>query len=134
MVIIVNGSSTDDFKAELGLRKGYPLSPLLFVIVMEGLTTLMERAVELGDYKGFQFGENHSVDILHFTNDTITFGEEGNQNLWTLKAILRGFEPMSGLRVNFCKSNIYGINFSDRELQLSSTFLACGVGDFPFKF
>ncbi|XP_058775087.1 uncharacterized protein LOC131649341 [Vicia villosa] len=98
MYIIVNGSCMKDFKVEQGLRQGDPLSPLLFVIVMEGLTSLMEKETELEEYKGFQFGDNNIVDILHFTDDTIILGDGGVQNLWSLKEILRGFELMSGLK------------------------------------
>lgn len=45
--VIVNGSNTNDFKVEWGLRKGDPLSRLLFVIAMEGLMCLMEKVVDL---------------------------------------------------------------------------------------
>lgn len=75
MAIIVNGSCTEDFKVGRGLRQGGHLSPLLFVIVMEGLTRLMEKATELGEFKGYQYGENSNVDILHFADDTVIFGD-----------------------------------------------------------
>lgn len=64
MVVLVNGSNTEDFKVEQGLRQGDPLSPFLFIIEMEGLTRLMEKTVELGDFKGFGFGDSDFVDIL----------------------------------------------------------------------
>lgn len=88
MEVIVNGSRTNNFKVEQGLRQGDPLSPLLFVISMEGLTCLMEKVVDLGYYKGFHYGGNNSVDILQFEEDTIIFGEGDQQNLWSLKTIL----------------------------------------------
>src|SRR4051812_31771019 len=101
---------------------------------MEGLTKLMEKAVMLDEYKRFNFGDNNVVDILHFADDTIILGDGSDQNLWSLKAILRGFELMAGLKVNFGKSNIYGINLFERRLRLSSNFLSCGIGATPFKF
>ncbi|XP_058733674.1 uncharacterized protein LOC131605319 [Vicia villosa] len=134
MAIIVNGSCTKDFKVERGLRQGDPLSLLLFVIAIEGLTSLMEKAYSLEDYKGFSFGDNNVVDILHFTNDTIILGDGGKKNLWSLKSILRGFELMAGLKINFSKINIYGINLSDTTLQILSTFMSCEIGVSPFKF
>ncbi|GAU45905.1 hypothetical protein TSUD_280460 [Trifolium subterraneum] len=48
MSILINGSPTDDFKVERGLRQGDPLSPFLFLIVAEGLAGLMKRTVEIG--------------------------------------------------------------------------------------
>ncbi|XP_058773250.1 uncharacterized protein LOC131647368 [Vicia villosa] len=60
--------------------------------------------------------------------------EGDTANLWSLKAILRGFEMMSGLRINFHKSNLYGINVGAWYLEAASSFLSCKVGSLPFKF
>lgn len=49
--VIMKGSTTDDFTAERGLRQGGPISPFLFVLVMEGMTRLMEKAVDMGNYR-----------------------------------------------------------------------------------
>lgn len=130
----VNGSNTEDFKVEQVLRQGGPLSPLLFVIVMEGLTRLVKRAVELGDFNGFGFGEGAVVDILQFVDDIIIIGDGSNGNLWSMKVFLRGFEVIRGLKVNFSNNNIYGINISDEFMCMAATFLSCSVGIFPFKF
>ncbi|XP_058756614.1 uncharacterized protein LOC131629831 [Vicia villosa] len=92
----------------------------------------VEKAVDLGEFKGFSFGVGESVDILQFTDDTVIIGDGSNDNLWSLKTVLRAFEIMSGLKVNFYKSNIYGVNLSDRMLNMES-FLACGVRYLPFK-
>ncbi|XP_058775785.1 uncharacterized mitochondrial protein AtMg01250-like [Vicia villosa] len=134
MTMIVNGNNTKDFKVERGLRQDDPLSPFLFVILMEGLTRLMEKAVDLGVYRGFNYGENYYVHILQFANDTIIFRDGSNDNLWGFKAILRGFKLMTGLKINMCKSNIYGINLSDGILSMASSFLTCGIRAIPFKF
>lgn len=135
IAIIIKGSCMNDFKVERGLRQGDIISPLLFVIVMEGLTRLMEKAVELGEYMGFNFGGgNEKVDITHFADDTIIFDNGDIQNLWSMKVVFRGYEFMSGLKVNFFKSNIYGINLSKRVLDMSPALLTCGIGTLPFKF
>lgn len=56
------------------------------------------------------------------------------ENLWGLKAILKGFELVSGLKVNFFKSKIYGINMSERSMNATTFFLSCCEEKFPFKF
>lgn len=55
-------------------------------------------------------------------------------NIWCIKYILRGFELISGLQVNFHKSKVYGIHASQYFLQEALTFLSCNVGLLPFKF
>ncbi|XP_058724719.1 uncharacterized protein LOC131596153 [Vicia villosa] len=94
----------------------------------------MEKASSLEEYRGFSFGNNNAVDILHFADDTIILGNGDEQNLWCLKAILRGFELMAGLKINFSKINIVGINLCEDYIQMSSTFMSCGIGVTPFKF
>jgi hypothetical protein len=60
---------------------------------------------------------------------------EGNwDNLWIIKTVLRSFEIVSGLKVNFHKSKHYGINLDDSFLGASSSFLHCEVISIPFRF
>jgi hypothetical protein len=64
-----------------------------------------------------------------------SFLGEGNwDNLWSIKTVLRSFELVSGLKVNFCKSKIYVINLEENFLRASSAFLHCGVESIPFCF
>ncbi|XP_058733000.1 secreted RxLR effector protein 78-like [Vicia villosa] len=98
--IIINGSVTKEFNVEKGLRQGDPLSPFLFVIAAEVLTGLMNRATSLGDFRGFLYNEIDACGMLQFADDTIFIAEGDLANIWTIKSILRGFEIMSGVRVN----------------------------------
>ncbi|XP_058746724.1 uncharacterized protein LOC131619669 [Vicia villosa] len=134
MSIMVNGSTTKDFTVEKGLRQGDPLSPFLFVLVMEVLTALMNKAIDIGEFKRFKIKDGIEVNMLQFADDTVIVAEGDSENLWALKIIFRGFEMMSSLRVNFHKSNIYGINVGDCYLEATSLFLSCKVDVLPFKF
>ena len=46
--VLINGSPKDFFGSSRGLRQDDPLSPLLFVIVMEALSRLLDGAVLAG--------------------------------------------------------------------------------------
>ena len=134
MSVLINGCPTEDFQVGRGLRQGDPLSPFLFLIAAEGLTGLARNAVDLGEFKEFKVAENVNFHILQFADDTILVGEGTWENLWSIKSILRGFELVSGLRVNFFKSKLYGINLEERFMQAASSFLPCCIDSVPFKF
>lgn len=58
----------------------------------------------------------------------------GNCGLWTLKAMLTGFELTSGLKVNFSKSCLLGINVSGDFMEMACNFFNCTEGTLPFKY
>lgn len=69
--ILVNGSPTKDFLVSKGIRQGDPLPPFIFLLVVEGLASMMSRASNLGEFSGFQVNDNLHFKILQFIDDTI---------------------------------------------------------------
>jgi hypothetical protein len=134
MSVLVNGSPTEDFKVGRGLRQGDPLSPFLFLIVVEGLAGMMRRAVDIGKFRGYQVSNSINFQMLQFADDTILMGEGTTDNLWTIKTLLRSFELVSGLKINFVKSKLYGVNIDSSFLAAGATFLSCRSDVIPFKF
>lgn len=94
----------------------------------------MRKAEENQCLGGFPIDNNISISLLQFADDTVIFCDGTESNLCSIKAILRSFEMASGLKINFAKSNIIGINFEERVLTGASVFMACSVGKMPFKF
>jgi len=54
--VLVNGTPSGFFNSFHGLRQGDPLSPLLFVIVIEALSKLITDTVHRGLLLGFSVG------------------------------------------------------------------------------
>nr|GEX17885.1 zinc finger, CCHC-type [Tanacetum cinerariifolium] len=48
--------------------------------------------------------------------------------------ILKCFEEVFGLRVNYNKSRLYGVGVSDSNLDDMARWMKCGIGDFPFMY
>ncbi|XP_059658319.1 uncharacterized protein LOC132304581 [Cornus florida] len=59
--VLMNGAPTDFFSSSRGLRQGEPLSPFLFLFVMEALSRLLKKAVKLGFLRGFQVNVGKSL-------------------------------------------------------------------------
>jgi hypothetical protein len=54
--VLVNGSPTDEFPLERGLRQGDPLSPFLFLLAAEGLNVMMRAMVAGNQFAGYSVG------------------------------------------------------------------------------
>ncbi|GAU34179.1 hypothetical protein TSUD_162800 [Trifolium subterraneum] len=133
--VLVNGCPMGEINIQRGLKQGDPLAPFLFLLVAEGFGGAMRRAVEINLFKGFNISrDGPSISHLQYADDTLCIGEASIENLWTMKAILRGFELASGLRVNFWKSCLIGVNVRDDFMELACTFLNCIQGFVPFKY
>lgn len=96
------------------LSRGDPLSPFLLLIVAESLAGLVDKAVQLGEFTGFEVNTDLSFSLLQCADDTILMGKGYWENLWSIKTIFRSLELVSGLKVNFHKSNLYGLNVKGR--------------------
>ncbi|GKU92387.1 hypothetical protein SLEP1_g6121 [Rubroshorea leprosula] len=133
--VLLNGSATRQFKMQRGLRQGDPLSPFLFLIVAEGLIGIISSAVSLGLFNGIAIGQRGmNVTHLQFADDSIVFGEASDENIWAVKSVMRIFEMVSGLKVNFGKSVLMGINVSEEWMSRTSSILNCKQGKLPCKY
>ncbi|GKV46811.1 hypothetical protein SLEP1_g53774 [Rubroshorea leprosula] len=133
--ILINGSPTRQFSVTKGIRQEDPLSPFLFLIVAEGLNGLMTAAVDKELYKGVEVGKDAiTITHLQFADDTIFFGEASEQNVRTIKCILRTFEMAAGLKINFRKCQLMGIGLDDDWRNKMAYRLGYKEGEFSIKY
>jgi hypothetical protein len=124
--VLVNGSPTNEINIQRGLKQGDPLASFLFLLVVEGFAGLMQSAVEKNLFKGFSVGLSGLViSHLQYVDNTLCIGKATLENLWTLKAILRGFELASDLKVNFSKICLIGVNVPNGFMETTCDFLNC---------
>jgi hypothetical protein len=130
--ILVNGSPCGFFKSSRGIRQGDPLSPLLFVILMEALSRMIDKANGVGLVSGFHVGGEASdplrISHLLFADDTLIFCEASSDNLIYLRAILTWFEATSGLHVNLGKSELAQVG------EVLAEILGCKTSALPMKY
>jgi hypothetical protein len=109
-VVLINGRPTSFFKSKRGLRQGCPLSPLLFLLVVEGLSRAIQEQVRENNIEGIPVARGLNITHLMFVDDVILFGS-GNISEWEV------FKEVMDL---FCKAT--WMAFSPQK----SSFLEAG--------
>lgn len=95
------------------------MSPYLFLICSEGLSSLLAHEEEIGGVEGIKVSRNApSISHLLFADDSLILMRATNQNANTLKRILDMYCVSSGQRVSTPKSSIFfspNTRVNDRE-------------------
>ena len=86
------------------------MSPLLFDIVMKGLSHMLDVAATTNQFSGFSVGNTtgNSVMVSHllFVDDILIFCDANAMQIASLRAILARFEEVSGLRIDLGTSEL----------------------------
>ena len=84
------------------------MSPILFNIVVDMLAIQIARAKEAGQVEGvIPYLIQDGLSILQYAYDTVIFMSHDVQKAVNIKLILSTFEQLSGLKINFHKSEIF---------------------------
>jgi hypothetical protein len=113
-VVLINGSPTGFFKSHRGLRQGCPLSPLLFLLVVEGLSRLLKKACTEGSFKGIKVATGIIISHLFFVDDVLILGSGNHEDWVAFKLLLASFCKASGMEINCQKSCFLVHNIDDR--------------------
>lgn len=133
--VLVNGSASNEFKPKRGLRQGDPLSPLFFNLVGEVLAKLLHVAKQIGIFQGILLPNSEDpISHLQFDDDVILFINNDSKSVKGVKRVLQCFELLSGLSINFQKSNLYGFSKDHSILNEWANILCCSMEKGTFKY
>jgi hypothetical protein len=103
-----NYNDTDMFSPTRGLRQGDPLSPYLFLICAEGLSSLLLHEEEVGGIDGVRVCRNApSISHLLFADDSLILMGANMTNATSLQRVLDTYRANSGQMVSLAKSSIF---------------------------
>ena len=95
----------------------------------------MSQALENGLFKGFLCGKNKvEISLLQYADDTIFFGEALMENVRAIKAMLKIFKLVSGLKINFAKSGFGAFGVLGMWENEATEYLNCSLLTFPFSY
>jgi hypothetical protein len=135
--VLINGVPSGFFGSSRGVHQGDPLSPFLFVLVMEVFSRMLGAFITRGLILGFTVGSSklNRVNVSHllFADDTLVFCGANESQIRHVGALLVCFEVVAGLKVNLSKFALVPIGSRGEVDQLAGV-LGCGIGDLPLKY
>ena len=133
--VLVNGCLKGFFGCSRGLRQGDPLSPLLFALVAEVFGCLCFKAKSVGFFKSFRlFHGDCSIPFLQYVDDTLVFCGASVDEVKGIAFVLGCFKLITGLKVNFQKLIVVGVEVDPGFVSCVVRLLGCLVENFPIRY
>jgi len=120
-VVLINGEPSSFFRRGKGVRQGCPLSPLLFILVMESLSILIKKEVEDGTLTGIKDTNYTKILQLLFFDDVLIMSRASVEERIVIAKVLKLFQLATWLVINDEKSTFHSAGLGEKGLM-------------PFKF
>jgi hypothetical protein len=132
--VLINGEASDYFKSWRGLRQGCPLSPYLFILIMEGLSLMLSRGSDDHNLSGIQVTKFLKIIHLMFVDDVLVMSKADLKDWKVIFDILQAFCLVSGLSINFTKTTVHYWGLEESELSQFKAILPFTFADLNLGF
>ncbi|XP_058203052.1 uncharacterized protein LOC131317521 [Rhododendron vialii] len=132
--IVINGGLVGYFPGKRGLRQGDPLSPYLFLLVMEGFSSLFQFRIGQGGFSYHPKCRELHLSHLMFADDLFIMCEADLSSFQLVRTMLNDFYSISGLQPNLHKSCAYFSGVSNENKYVLMPILAISEGRLPVKY
>lgn len=131
--VLLNGSPGNKIAHCRGLRQGDPLSPMLFILVMDILCLMVKKASEEALLQPLA-SRALQQRISLYADDVVIFLHPAAEDIGVTLDILQLFGEASALRTNVQKSSVLPIHCLEEDRAILQENLPCPVSDFPCKY
>ncbi|KAF5812976.1 hypothetical protein HanXRQr2_Chr03g0092801 [Helianthus annuus] len=102
---------------------------------MEALHIATKSEVDVGIFRGITTPcAGPKISHLLYADDALFVGEWSKDNYHNLARLLRCFHLSSGLKVNFSKSKVFGVEVGNDDISKMASVLGCERGLLPFTY
>ena len=122
------------FKGKRGLRQGDPLSPYLFVIAMNYLSLMLNKAAAENKINYHSKCSEMKLTHLSFADDLLIFIDGSITSVQYVLQVLREFELRSGLAVSFQKTSFYASGLTEQEIDTIQASTGMIQGTLHFRY
>ena len=74
------------------------------------------------------------ISHIQYADDTVIIIDCSEKSVWNLKLILYCFECLSGLKINFHKSDVFVFGIDQSSQETLANILNCRLGEWPMKY
>lgn len=131
-----DGNVFGDVVPQRGLRQGDPISPYMYILCAEGLSSIIRRNEETGLLHGCTIARGApAISHLLFADDCYFFFKAERVEANVMKRILNRYENISGQMVNYSKSAVtFSANTSKEKRKEVCEQLGVGETQTPGKY
>uniref|UniRef100_A0A670IZP3 Reverse transcriptase domain-containing protein n=1 Tax=Podarcis muralis TaxID=64176 RepID=A0A670IZP3_PODMU len=112
--LIINNVITEDIKISKGTRQGCPLSPLLFIVVLEVLLNAIRQNKQI---KGITLGSNE-YKVKAYADDVVLTVEEPIDSIKGILEEMEEFGKLAGFKLNKSKTKMIVKNLDQDKIEL----------------
>lgn len=131
--ILINGEPRNCISHHRGLHQGNPLSPMLFILVMEVLNSIFTFATQEHLLQPIAHQQaKHRISF--YADGVVLFLRPLKSDLLMVTRLLDISGHSTGLKTNISKSSVTPIQCGDEELVIISELLPCELKEFPCNY
>ncbi|XP_039009143.1 uncharacterized protein LOC120137444 [Hibiscus syriacus] len=132
--ISFNGSLIGYFKGARGIRQGDPLSPILFVLSMNILSSMLNMASTRGLFNYHPKCKKVGITHLSFADDLLIFCKGNVELVIGVITVLESFYEMSGLNLNAAKCMFFTAGISLSHIEHIKQATGFTYGHLPVRY
>ncbi|GJY96037.1 hypothetical protein Tco_0512398 [Tanacetum coccineum] len=102
---------------------------------MDGRDLSLDIRVKARSFSGVSLANNSAnISLLQYADDVLFFGEWSKSNATNLTHLLECYHEVSGLKVNFSKSCLYGVGVPYLDVVSLARYIKCSHDSLPFMY